>query len=75
LGIAWSTLFKLEKGMRSSNAVAQPPHAAIREMNKVHAPDRPAMSSISTHAPQLRRAVADARYAALTSAQTSGQNP
>jgi hypothetical protein len=43
--------------------VAQQPHAAIGELNKVHAPDCPAGFSISDYAPRGRRAVADAdRY-------------
>jgi hypothetical protein len=40
--------------------VAQRPHAAIGEWNKVHAPSCPARFSISEYAPQVRRAVADA---------------
>jgi hypothetical protein len=40
--------------------VAQQPHAASREMHKLHAPSCPATFSISAHAPQARRAVADA---------------
>jgi hypothetical protein len=40
--------------------VAQQPHAAIGELNKVHAPDSPASFGISDYAPKVRRAVADA---------------
>jgi hypothetical protein len=44
---------------------AQQLHAAIGDMNKVHAPDCLAGFSISDYAPQLRRAAADAgRWAA-----------
>jgi hypothetical protein len=43
-----------------SRNVAQQLHAAIREMNKVHAPHCIAILGISAHAPQVRRAVADA---------------
>jgi hypothetical protein len=42
---------------------AEQPHAAIREMNKEHAPNSPAIFNASVRAPTLRRAVADAgRY-------------
>jgi hypothetical protein len=45
---------------------AQQPHAAIGELNKVHAPNCLASFSISDSAPKDRRAVADAgRYAAV----------
>jgi hypothetical protein len=45
--------------------VAQQLHAAIGEMNKLHAPNCLASFSISDYAPHGRRAVADAgRYAA-----------
>jgi hypothetical protein len=43
-----------------TDRVAQQPHAAIREMNKVHAPHRIPSFGISAHAPQVRRAIADA---------------
>jgi hypothetical protein len=39
---------------------AQQPHAAIGELNKVHAPNCLASFSISDSAPKDRRAVADA---------------
>jgi hypothetical protein len=45
---------------KTREAVAQQLHAASGEMNKVHAPRRPANISISNYAPQGRRAVADA---------------
>jgi hypothetical protein len=46
--------------LRPVVAAAQQPHGAIREINKVHAPNLPTSFSISCHAPQGRRAVADA---------------
>jgi len=46
--------------------VAQQPHAAIGELDKVHAPHCSAGFSISDYAPKVRRAVADAgRWATL----------
>jgi hypothetical protein len=48
---------------------AQQPHAAIGELNKVHAPHCPGNVSISDYAPQVRRAVADTgRWATLARA-------
>jgi hypothetical protein len=45
---------------------AQQPHAAIREIDKVHARNCPAIFTISDLAPQVRHAVADAgRWATL----------
>jgi hypothetical protein len=41
--------------------VAQQPHAAIGELNKVHAPHRTASFGISDYTPKVRSAVADAR--------------
>jgi hypothetical protein len=45
---------------------AEQPHAAIGELNKVHAPDSHAMFRVSDYAPQARRAVADAGRSATS---------
>jgi len=49
-----------KKRVHIQATVAQQPHAAIGEIDKVHAPNRPANISISDYAPQGWRAVADA---------------
>ncbi len=70
LGVPHFTAFvwlKLEKCSSRVQGAAQQPHAASGEIDKVHAPDRPAGIGISDSAPQGRRAVADAgRWAPRT---------
>jgi hypothetical protein len=51
--------YSVEQGVHTF-PVAQQPHAAIGEMNKVHEPNGPATFSTSANAPQGLRAVADA---------------
>ena len=67
------TYFSLEDptsdwtGCHDRQTVAEQPHAAIGELDKVHAPNPHRRLKVSDCAPKVRRAVADAgRWAALT---------
>jgi hypothetical protein len=51
--------YSMEQGVHTFR-VAQQPHAAIGETDKVHAPHCPAGFSTSDYAPKVRRAVANA---------------
>jgi hypothetical protein len=55
--------------------VAQQPHAATGEIDKVHAPDSIAGFGVSAHAPHEWRPVADAgRWATLRSTTRSSES-